>query len=393
MSDVSKVRLTAEQLEGRDVPSAAPIFTVNAGAGLPPRVQVFNVSTGARLADFLAFENTFTGGVNTAVGDVNGDNVADLIVGAGVGGGPRVRVIDGRSLTPTVNFPRAPLNGSAQISDALVIADFFAFEDTQRGGTFVATGNFIGSTNAELVIGAGPGGGPRVRILDGAQVSAQGRAFTSNGNFDTVANFFAFESTFRNGVTVAAAPTPLGGLQFSDLVVAPGLGGGPRVRVLNGAAIADRQLLYTSFNLNEVRADFFARDPNTRSGLFVTAGDFNRDGFADVGVGTGPGVTGNFTVYSGAAIQQGNFVGTRAGDILDQLTFNNYTRGVTVGAAVIPNGVNNAFLITGTAAGGQAQLGRAVVSQFVFGAGFLQRQAVFTINFDDTYTGLPFVSQ
>lgn len=385
MSDALKFRPRAEQLEAREVPAASPYFAVGSGAGGPPRVQVFNVITGERVADFLAYENTFTGGVTAAVGDVNADNQADLIVGAGVGGGPRVRIIDGRSFSGGFNIPRAPVDGISQVFDLSVMADFFAFEDTQRGGTNVGTGNFIGATNSDVVIGAGPGGGPRVRILDGAAIANQGRLFTSNTLGDTVANFFAFEPSFRNGVTVAASPTPFGGLAFSNLVVAPGLGGGPRVRVLNGAEIANRQLLYTSFDFNQTIADFFAADPSTRSGLSVASADFNRDGFADVAVGTGPGVTGAFTVYNGSSVISGNFTGNGLNDILSQETFPPYTNGVTVGAAIIPNGVNNGFLITGT--GGQGLFGQADVSQFIFGPGFLQRQVVYSLLFDPSFRG------
>jgi FG-GAP repeat len=387
MKAASSFRLRSEELESRETPSAASIFAIGGGAGGPPRLQVFNVTTGAKVADFLAFENSFTGGVNAAIGDVTGDNVADVIVGAGVGGGPRVRVFDGRAFTAGFAFPIAPQDGAGAAPDAIVVADFFAFESTQRGGTNVATGNFAGAGNSELVIGAGPGGGPRIRILDGATVTAQGRTFTSDREGDTVANFFAFESSFRNGVSVAASPTPLGGLEFSNLVVAPGFGGGPRVRVLSGAQIASRGLQFTSFDPNQTIADFFAADPSFRSGLSVATADFNRDGFADVAVGTGRGVAGAYTLYSGASILAGNFTGNRAGDILDSARFDTYFNGVNVGAAVIPNGVNAAYLILGVGGGSLGLIGQADVSQFIFGPGFLQRQLVYGIVFDINFRG------
>ncbi len=387
MKRLPSVRLNPEELEARETPSAASIFAVGGGAGGPPRLQIFNVTTGAKVADFLAYENSFTGGVNAAIGDVTGDNVADVIVGAGVGGGPRVRVFDGRAFAPGFAFPRAPVDGAGAAPDAIVVADFFAFESTQRGGTNVAAGNFAGAGNSELVIGAGPGGGPRIRILNGTAVTAQGRNFTSNADGDTVANFFAFESSFRNGVSVAANPTPLGGLEFSNLVVAPGFGGGPRVRVLSGAQIAQRGLQYTSFDPNQAIADFFAFDPSLRSGLSVATADFNRDGFADLAIGTGRGVAGAYTLYSGASILAGNFTGNRAGDILDSAQFDTYFNGVNVGAAIVPNGVNVGYLILGVGGGNQNLLGQADVSQFIFGPGFLQRQLVFSIVFDINFRG------
>src|SRR5207237_1285564 len=85
----------------------ADIIT-GAGAGDPPQVKVFDGATGALLTSFLAFDADFQGGVRVAAGDVNADGTPDIIVAAGPGGGPHVRIFDGKS--------------SAQL------ADYFAFD-------------------------------------------------------------------------------------------------------------------------------------------------------------------------------------------------------------------------------------------------------------------------
>jgi hypothetical protein len=391
-----------ELLEPREVPTAGGLHAIGAGPGGLPRVQVFDTFTGARVADFLAYEPTFTGGVNVAIGDVNNDGVPDVIVGAGFGGGPRVRVIDGQAFR--VGFTGtilAPNDGKTAIQDPFVLADFFAFEDTQRGGTFVTAGTFAGLAFTDVVVGAGPGGGPRVRILSGEQITRQGRLFTSDRAGDTIANFFAFESTFRNGVTVSASP-PLFGGQFSDLVVAPGFGGGPRVRLLDGGFIAAQRLAYTSFGFNDAISDFFAGDPAARSGLFVTTADYNSDGIPDVAIGTGPGLPGAVTIYSGAVMRTRRitFTGLAAGDVLDKFTVNPpvdrpsgpalYTNGVTVGSALAPGTINQGLLQVGF--GGEGRVGRAQMIRFVAGLGFVSRQVMSDVRFDPNFIGGVFVS-
>src|SRR5262245_61427406 len=121
-----------EALDERVVPSADGRFAAGGGAGGLPRAQVFNAATGVKIADFAPFEPTFIGGVTTAMGDVNNDGIPDLVVGAGPGGGPRVRIFNGANMGLGFD-PNAP--GS-------ILADFFAFEDSQRGGVTVSTGNF-----------------------------------------------------------------------------------------------------------------------------------------------------------------------------------------------------------------------------------------------------------
>ena len=73
------------------------LFVTGADAGGGPHVKVFDASTSELLFEFMAYNQLFTGGVRVAVGDVNGDGPDDIITGAGPGGGPHVRVFDGRT--------------------------------------------------------------------------------------------------------------------------------------------------------------------------------------------------------------------------------------------------------------------------------------------------------
>lgn len=384
--------LRCERLEERTVPSAFGLFAVGAGQGAPPRVQVFNTSTGQRIADFLAFESTFTGGVNVALGDVNADGTPDLLVGAGIGGGPRVRVFNGAAIL-------AQGGAFSGQNVANVLLDFFAYESTQRGGVYVSVGNFLGGGSTaflDLVIGAGPGGGPRVRILDGFAAMQLGRNYTSFGPGETIADFFAFESTFRNGVTVAGGASTVGGTgvpTISNLAVSPGFGGGPRVRLLNGQRITQLGTSYTSFQPGDAIVDFFAYPASLRSGVYVALADVNNDNVQELITGPGPNTTPIVNVFSGQAmiIKQNAFQGNQPGDLVDsfvQAPTTNYQNGVTVGSAL--RQLTGDFLLTGV--GGPNDNGTAFVYQYVAGAGFAQRQLVLQIPFVPPINAGVFVS-
>jgi hypothetical protein len=85
-------------------------------------VQVFSGKQGTVLQRFFAYGAGFTGGVRVAAADLNGDGKADIITGAGPGGGPHVRVFDGAT--------GDPLAGPA--------GSFFAYHPFFGGGVYVA---------------------------------------------------------------------------------------------------------------------------------------------------------------------------------------------------------------------------------------------------------------
>ncbi len=175
-----------------------PDLVVSTDQGGGPRVRVFSGKGFGQLADFFGIDDpAFRGGARVATGDLNGDGAADLVVSAGFGGGPRVAVFDGKS-----NFARK------------LVGDFFAFENSLRNGVFPAVGDVNGDGKADLVAGAGPGGGPRVSVFAAGDLLATPSVQTR------LADFFAGDPARRDGVRVAVKD--LDGDARADVVAAVG---------------------------------------------------------------------------------------------------------------------------------------------------------------------------
>ena len=190
------LRVAVADLNGDFVPDV--IVTPDAGGG--PIVRAFDGATGAVLANFFALDDTFRGGLRIAAADVNRDGTGDLIVTAGVGGGPRVAGYDGRFLGTT---------------QAKLFNDFFAFAPELRSGFWVTAADADGDGFADVVLGAGPGGGPRAVVYDG-------EALATGGGAQALASFFAGDVNSRSGARVAAAD--LDGDGRAEVLAAGGAG-------------------------------------------------------------------------------------------------------------------------------------------------------------------------
>jgi hypothetical protein len=183
------------------------------------------------IADYFGIEDPdFRGGVRVAVGDINGDGFGDLTVAAGAGGGPRVAIWDGVSLTDGAFSQR-------------VVPDFFLFDQSLRNGTFVASGDVNADGRADLVVGAGPGGGPRVTVLSGLELADR------EGNLSPLANFFTGDVNRRDGVPVSTVD--LEGDGRADVVAGGGETGTVTAYLgknLTGASVGKADLRFTPFD-------------------------------------------------------------------------------------------------------------------------------------------------
>src|SRR5262249_54069301 len=175
-------------------------------------------------SEFFAFDPHFTGGVRVALGDVNGDGQKDIIVAAGFGGGPHVKVIDGTKI--------GQKKADGEIADSALLDNFFAYAPSFAGGVFVAAGDVNGDGKADVITGAGQGGGPHVKVIDATKLG-QVQAGGQIADAALLDSFFAYGSHFTGGVRVAAGD--VNGDGKADVVTGAGQGGGPHVKVFDGA--------------------------------------------------------------------------------------------------------------------------------------------------------------
>lgn len=118
----------------------------------------------ALLASFFAFPFGAVGSVTLASGDVDRDGLADVVVGAGPGSaGGHVKVINATRINQ--------VQANGQIADTALMGSFFAFDPGFRGGAFVAISFDV--SKPDVVVGAGPGAAPHVKVVDSARMGQQ----------------------------------------------------------------------------------------------------------------------------------------------------------------------------------------------------------------------------
>ncbi len=207
-----------------------------------PRVLIYRGGDFMRVASFLGIDDpSFRGGARAALGDLNGDGAAEVVISAGFSGGPRISIFDGASLMQGLYVHP--------------IGDFYAFDQSLRNGAFIAVGDVNGDGTNDLIFGAGPGGGPRVLILSGQTLLSQGVSAAMGA---PVASIFAGDSNNRGGIRVTAKK--MDGDMFADVITGSGRADGSQVTRYRGEDLA-LGIATVDFTL-----DAF---PGFRGGVFV----------------------------------------------------------------------------------------------------------------------------
>jgi hypothetical protein len=284
------------QVTATSLATTAPLIT---GTPPPPSsngastVNLYDAATGQPTGTAVPFPG-FEGPVKVASGDFNSDGVADLVAGAGFGGGPAIAILDSQT--------------------GQVMESFFAFDPAFTGGIFVAVQDTNGDGILDIIASAGPGGGPEVRIFNGA-------------NLNLLRSFYAYAADFTGGVSVASVDFNNDGIL--DLVTGAGPGGAPHVKVFDG-------------DTNAIISQWYAYPVTFTGGVFVAIGDIGNDVTFEVVTGAGQGgapVVAVWDPFTGALLSQ----------------FMAYAEDFTGGARVAINDGNGdgiADILTGAGPGG-----------------------------------------
>jgi subtilisin family serine protease len=208
----------------------AEIITAPMG-GMEPKIRIFSDKYGKItrvVGDFLAYDKKFRGGVSVSVGDINGDGKGEIITSPTSKGGPQIRafVLQNNSYKPLpgsimaydpkfrggVNSTVGDVNGDgkdeimtgvvgsggphirffkeANNALSLLSAGFMAFDKSFRGGISLASVDINNDGIDEILAGVGSNGNPTVRIYN--QLGKQ-----------VLKEFNAYSTSYKNGITLA----------------------------------------------------------------------------------------------------------------------------------------------------------------------------------------------
>jgi len=206
-------------------------------------IQVYDGTNGKLFPSLVNFEHGLppSGGVHVAAGDLNNDGKAEIIVGAGGGASPHVKVFDGFTRTQ--------------------IRDIDAFPGASHGLT-LAIGDVSGDTRPEIIVGAGTGGPGTVKIYDWGT--------------DQFVNTISAFTGLTGGVMVATREVAGG---KAEIIVAPGPGGAPLVKFFNGSTGTEVPKL-----LPNIYGSTF------RGGVTVATGDIDGDGSMELITASASGI-------------------------------------------------------------------------------------------------------
>lgn len=215
-----------------------------------PLIKIFNSQNLSLKGDFFAYLEGFGGGVNIALGDVDGDGEIEIITVPISAGGPHLKVFDQQ--------------GNLEYQ-------FMAFDPSFRGGVNLAVGDLDGNHKDEIIVTPRTNSQTRIKIYE-----------LEGGKEVLRSSFLAYAEKVIGGLNLAAGD--IDGNGKDELVTVPLSGGGPHVRAFREAGQA------TTLNIMVFHPDY-------RGGVNLAVGDLNNDNRAEIVVAPNKDAQARIKVY------------------------------------------------------------------------------------------------
>jgi len=258
-------------------------FAFAQASGEKPIITITD-SGGSKEKEFLAYSESFLGGLSLASGDVNGDVNEEIVTAPAKDMEANVKVFN---------------------SDGVMLSNFLAYPYNFKGGINITTADIDGDGKAEIITAPKAGFEPMVKV------------FKQNGKL--VRSFLAYPASFKGGVSVASGDVRDD--KKNEILTAPGKGGIPQIKIFSNQGILLNSFLAGARNDNygfnlavgdldanprrrqaEIiisrqsgapivgiydfrgsrRLQWSAYQPPFSGNVGVMAADLNRDGFIDI---------------------------------------------------------------------------------------------------------------
>jgi len=278
-----------------------PYIVTGVKSGAAPTVRVYTTD-GRLINSFLAYAATMTSGINVAVGDINGDGINEIITSARTGGAPQIRVFDVNGTNLGWDFyaydgnfrggvniavgdiegdgpneiVTAPMSGGSPnvrmfgLRAGNIIStteNFLAYASTFRGGIAVSIGDIEGDGVGDIITTPISNGGPHVRVF----------GVRNNRYVPVTLGVMAYAETFRGGINSCVGDVDGDG--WDEIMTGIVSAGGPHVRVLGVPALNQGVSLESP--------GFMAYAVEHRGGIEVTSMDIDGDGISEIITGVG----------------------------------------------------------------------------------------------------------
>jgi hypothetical protein len=281
-----------------------------------PIVKIIDKDSGEIISQFYVYEPTFLGGVRIATGDMTGDGVEEIIVSPGQGRSPEVRVFTQAGVELTqfrtlaydvshkggvevavgdvngdgkLDIVTTPINARTEVrvfynsyDSGMPLADpiadtpdvqFYVFDKKFKGGADVMVADIGTFLNGTAVNATTPDGKSEIIVGSGPGMRATVHGFDVSGTPTIVDTNLPFHDKFKGGVTLSTARVNADAIP--DLIIAAGNKGNSAVEVYSGLANDLPDALLAAFAT-------FADTPTRNMPVHATAFDTNGDGIADV---------------------------------------------------------------------------------------------------------------